>query len=415
MQEILVNLLKIDKNKLKKNILIVSGLYPSNGILSLISYFSYSLISNKEFNQKYNLKILIFNENISIKFKKFIYNIYLNFKNIFLNQKNRIFNDVYKSKEFLQDNPKLKKKIILYSKEKDFIDLNPQLIFPIYFPLKKNDLNSIGYIYDFQHKDLPDMFSKNEINLRNDLFLKILKTNNFIIVNSNYVKIKIKKYFGSFKNKIIKIPFLPYIEENIKKKNFSLLKKKYEIKKNFFIICNNFWKHKNHDLAFKAFNQFLKIHPNYQLVCTGGFNDSRHPKYFKTLNKKFYKIIKEKKILILGVIPKADQICLLKNSKIIIQPTSYEGGPGGFSAYEAIAYNKNLLLSNILVNKEVKGRNVFFFKNNSSNQLLKKLIFINNKYKKKFDNKNIYSNSKINKKRLGNFLYNLINKNNFNS
>ena len=38
----------------------------------------------------------------------------------------------------------------------------------------------------------------------------------------------------------------------------------------------------------------------------------------------------KKKILILGVIPKDDQICLLKNTNVVIQPTSYEGGPGGF-------------------------------------------------------------------------------------
>ena len=41
---------------------------------------------------------------------------------------------------------------------------------------------------------------------------------------------------------------------------------------------------------------------------------------------------------------------------------SYEGGPGGFSAYEAIAYKKNLLLSDIIVNKEIKCKNVFFLK-----------------------------------------------------
>ena len=56
--------------------------------LSLISYFSYSLIYNKEFKKKYDLKILIFNENSFLKIKK-IFNIYLNLKNIFFNQKNR--------------------------------------------------------------------------------------------------------------------------------------------------------------------------------------------------------------------------------------------------------------------------------------------------------------------------------------
>ena len=76
-------------NTMKKNIIIISGFYPTNGILSLISYFSYSLISNRKFNKKYNLKILIFSENNFLKLKKIIFNIFLKFKNILFNQKNR--------------------------------------------------------------------------------------------------------------------------------------------------------------------------------------------------------------------------------------------------------------------------------------------------------------------------------------
>ena len=196
---------------MKKNIIIISGFYPTNGILSLISYFSYSLISNKKFKKKYNLKILIFNENIFLKLKKFIFNLYLYFKNILFDQKNRIHVYAYKAKQFIEDNPNLRKNIILYSNEKDFVDLNPKLIFPIYFPIQKGDLNSIGYIYDLQHLDLPSLFSSQEKNLRNKLFLKILKNNNNVIVNSNYVKTRLKKYFNTLNNKIIKIPFLPYI------------------------------------------------------------------------------------------------------------------------------------------------------------------------------------------------------------
>ena len=334
------------------------------------------------------------------------------FKNILFDQKNRIHDYAYEAKQFIQDNPNLTKNIILYSNEKKFVDLNPKLIFPIYFPIKKIDINSIGYIYDLQHIDLQDLFTSHEINLRNKLFLEILKNNNSIIVNSNYVKNKLMRYFNTLNNNIIKIPFLPYIQNNINEKNFNVLKKKYGIKKNFFIICNNFWKHKNHNVAFKAFSKFIKINSSYQLVCTGGLKDSRYPKHFERLNNEYYNIIKEKKILILGVVPKNEQICLLKNSKAVIQPTSYEGGPGGFSAYEAIAYQKNLLLSDIPVNREVKGKNVFFFKNNSVNQLFKKLIFITDKDKKKINKTIIYNKSKINKKKLGFFLYNLIKKNN---
>ena len=395
---------------MKKNILIISGFYPTNGILSLINYFSYSLIDNKNFNKEFNLKILIFNENFSVKIKKFFFNLYLSLKNLIFDQKNRIHDFAYSPKAFLNENPKLKKKIIFYSKDVEIINLKPSLIFPIYFPIKKENIKSIGYIYDFQHLDLPGLFTKKEIDLRNRLFSKIIMSNKSIFVNSNFIKKKILSKYDLKGKKIIKIPFLPYHFYNNEKKDFSQLKKIYNIKNNYFIICNHFWKHKNHELAFKAFEKFLKFYPDYQLICTGGLFDSRHPEYFIQLKKKYQKIIDSNRILILGNINKDDQIELLKNSLAVVQPTSYEGGPGGFSAYEAIAYKKYLLLSDIPVNKEAKGKNVIFFKNNSSNQLLKKLISIINKKKTKTKNKNNYDNSKINKKKLGYFLYNFIKK-----
>ena len=45
----------------------------------------------------------------------------------------------------------------------------------------------------------------------------------------------------------------------------------------------------------------------------------------------------------------------------MIQPSLYEGGPGGFSSYEAICFKK-ILLADIKINKEIKYENAFFQK-----------------------------------------------------
>ena len=50
-------------------------------------------------------------------------------------------------------------------------------------------------------------------------------------------------------------------------------------------IGNNFWKHKNHEVVFKAFEIFFRKNPKYQLICTGKTHDSRFPNYFKNLTK----------------------------------------------------------------------------------------------------------------------------------
>ena len=74
---------------MKKTIIITTGLYPSEGILSFIKYISFALVSNKDFMKKYNLKILLFNEDIKKKTKKIIYNSFLLTKNLFRKKKKK--------------------------------------------------------------------------------------------------------------------------------------------------------------------------------------------------------------------------------------------------------------------------------------------------------------------------------------
>tara|TARA_X000000950_G_scaffold289548_1_gene415442 strand:- start:9294 stop:9491 length:198 start_codon:yes stop_codon:yes gene_type:complete len=45
---------------MKKLVVITSGMYPSHGVLNLVKYISYSLIKNKTFRKKYDLKITNF-------------------------------------------------------------------------------------------------------------------------------------------------------------------------------------------------------------------------------------------------------------------------------------------------------------------------------------------------------------------
>ena len=90
----------------------------------------------------------------------------------------------------------------------------------------------------------------------------------------------------------------------------------------------------------------------------------------------------------------------------MIQPSLYEGGPGGFSSYEAICFKKEIILADIKINKEIKYKNAIFFKSNSSKNLLKKMEMIINKK----SSSKISINLKKNQTKLGNFFLNLINK-----
>ena len=94
----------------------------------------------------------------------------------------------------------------------------------------------------------------------------------------------------------------------------------------------------------------------------------------------------------------------------MIQPSLFEGGPGGFSVYEAISLGKPVIVSDIEVNREILYKNISFFKKNNSHDLKKKILTVIKKKDKNISSKKIYFNSKKNKVILGEYIFKLLNK-----
>ncbi len=97
----------------------------------------------------------------------------------------------------------------------------------------------------------------------------------------------------------------------------------------YFIISNQFWKHKDHLTAFKAIKALVAEGVPVKLICTGNRTDYRFPEYSKELDTYISENNLQEHIIFLGMIPKNEQIRLLTNSIALIQPTLFEGGPGG--------------------------------------------------------------------------------------
>jgi len=241
-------------------------------------------------------------------------------------------------------------------------------------PPESYSLPWVGYIYDFQHKYLPEFFTERDMAGRDFAFSNMLNRGAHVIVNAQAVKQDADKFIGDYKTKIHVLPFSPSPREEWLQENRDL-SAQYDITKPYFIICNQFWIHKDHGTAFKAFAELLKnVGDSFQLVCTGETRDFRFPDHFEYLLKLLIELDIVDKVKILGHIPKLDQIALLKKSIAVIQPTLFEGGPGGGSAYDAISLGKPLIVSDIPVNQEIeKDERVFFFEAKSVSDLANKM------------------------------------------
>ncbi len=260
--------------------------------------------------------------------------------------------------------------------------------------------NKIGYIFDFQHKYLPQFFSYEQKKFRKIFFKNILDSNDYIIVNSKKTKKDILKFYKNIKTKIFVLPFAPYLDFNI-----DILEKKKNLNK-YFIISNQFWPHKNYETAINAM-KFFKDN-NCELIITGNVDLKKNYKYFNKIKNLVNHLKLSKKIKFLGNLEKTKQLSLMFNSLCVIQPSLFEGGPGGFSSYEAISMDKYLLLSDIEVNKEAKSKKIVFFKKKNAKDLFNKMNKIYKKTQKKSSLNKIKNISKQNKQKLGFELFQIL-------
>jgi glycosyltransferase involved in cell wall biosynthesis len=286
-------------------------------------------------------------------------------------------------------------------------------IIPAFVPLPNNfPIPWVGYLYDFQHKYYPQFFPTVELTNRDNEFTTMLNTAQTVIVNAKAVKADIALFIGQTKAKVVSLPFCPVLNSAFFELNVDLAK--YNLPTNYFMISNQFWMHKDHITAIKGFKLFLDSleNKNIGLVCSGQTQDSRFPNYFDEIKDLINELGLAEKIFILGYVPKNDQLQILKNSVAIIQPTLFEGGPGGGAVYESVAFGIPSIVSDIPVNKELDDETVTFFKTGCPEDLAEKMKMVFESPKKEYLTQELIAKNKKSLVKLGTEILNIFNDNN---
>ena len=243
------------------------------------------------------------------------------------------------------------------------------ILFPVgECPLpEKFSLPWIGYLPDFQHKYLTDLFSKEEINKRNSLFGKMLRKARFVVVNAKAVESDIRKFYPAAKTDIIVLPFKPWQKPDIK----DILLSKYKKKKKYLIVSSQFWQHKSHATVFDALELlYSRGITDVHVVCTGKLEDYRNPEYISNLRDHIGSLMCRNNIHLLGYIPKDDQLKIMSGATGLVQPSLFEGGPGAGGVIHAIGLGLPCFVSDIDVNKEIVGYDkVYFFEKGNAHSL----------------------------------------------
>jgi len=233
----------------------------------------------------------------------------------------------------------------------------------------------VGYLYDFQHRYYPEYFHLDECRRRDTDFTLMLTVARSVIVNARAVADDVADFHPTARARVFALPFsaapLPsYLDE------WESPAARYGIVRPYFIVCNQFWKHKDHVTLFAAFARIAQVCPEVDLVCTGATDDYRDPDYFPGLVRGLNEARIRERVHILGMVPKSDQIALLKGAAALVQPTLFEGGPGGGAVFDAVSLGVPCLVSDIAVNMELDEPEVSFFRARDPDALAQALVAV---------------------------------------
>jgi len=221
----------------------------------------------------------------------------------------------------------------------------------------------VGYLYDFQHQHLPELFSAAERAGRDAEFARMLARAAVVICNSEAVRADAERFRPGCAGRIIALPFAPVPRREWFDLDVPAARLRHALPERYFIICNQFWVHKDHATAIRAFAAFRAGggDPDAALVCTGHPGDYRAPGHAAALRALIAELGLGGRVHLLGHLPKSEQIALLRGAIGVLQPTRFEGGRGGGAVLEALAMGVPALVSDIAVNREIVHAGCRFF------------------------------------------------------
>lgn len=243
----------------------------------------------------------------------------------------------------------------------------------IFFPEKGVEMPSsqqtpIHWIPDFQYKYLPEYFSEEERQDRDQRYEKLLDNARFLVLSSQSALADFRKFHPRrTKLPVFVLSFRAIIEDqDLEADPFSCLSR-FNLPEKFIYCPNQMWQHKGHDVLFSALSTLKQRGIVVPLVCTGALEDYRVHGFASSMLDRIAELGLEDQVSFLGVLSRTEQIQVYRRAALIVQPSRFEGW--STVVEEARALHKSIVISDIPVHKEQNPPQAFFFKDGDAENL----------------------------------------------
>lgn len=229
----------------------------------------------------------------------------------------------------------------------------------------------VGWIPDFQHHHLPELFSQNELKVRDDVFDRLRLGCERVMVSSHAVATDFARVFPAEKSKVRVLSFpSSYWTDKPSPKPESTVER-YNLPRRFAFVANQFWKHKNHRVLPEALS--IAGESALPIVVAGMPSDFRDPSnaVLSEFLQEIARIGVHERIRFLGRVAANELKDLLRCAAVVIQPSLCEGW--STTVEDAKAFGRPVICSDIAVHREQLGEKGIFFDPSDTESLARSL------------------------------------------
>lgn len=286
----------------------------------------------------------------------------------------------YPNVEFVQipDQNMYRSYLLSWVKRKnDFLPpqiLNSKLdaLYPLYdFPVvTKVGFRLISWYPDLQHRFYPQYFGWLRWKLRDFRLKLLLNRTDKLVCSSKDVLSHFNQFYADILPNTSVLPFVSLVDVE-RLPTEEEVRSRYQLDGLYFIVSNQFYEHKDHLTVVKAAIELKKKGVGFYLIMTGKMPDKGED-YFGKLHDLLEANNLENQVRFLGVIPRHDQLALLKYALSVIQPSRFEGWSTVVEDVKAIG--GSILASNIEIHKEQLGNQGMLFEVGDASDLAEKML-----------------------------------------
>lgn len=243
------------------------------------------------------------------------------------------------------------------------------VVLPIVGSVRVGGIPSVGWIPDFQHLRLPELFTPEQRQRLDREFDALAERSQRLLLSSEDARNDFVRHFPHHAGKARVASFPSLFAFEPPASEVGDVRSRFHLPERFLLVINQFWRHKNHRVVVEALGILKAMGKQIPLVMAGLPVDYRDAEN-SALTATFQAMARGDvggQCVFLGKVDRQDIVDLLRTATAVVQPSLFEGW--NTTVQDAKALGCPVLVSDLGVHREQCPEAVGFFAPDQPGQL----------------------------------------------